>query len=247
MGRRAARRVSVSTSVHAATLVAAASRALAVTGIFDMHGHVSVREGDVAYVNSHGASRIAIRPEEVAAVRLADGEAIARQPPSEFPIHLEIYRSRADVGAVAHFHALYATALTVAGKPLVAAFNAGAPFGREVPVYDDPALVRDTAQARRLAGVLGKGRAALLRGHGAVVVGEDLPTCVAMSLQLEESARRLWLTYAIGEPRPFTDEEIDRVAGALTEPRVVHKIWIDAIERARLAGVLGGVDVETLV
>jgi ribulose-5-phosphate 4-epimerase/fuculose-1-phosphate aldolase len=239
--------VSVSTSVRAATLVAAASRALAVAGIFDMHGHLSVREGDVAYVNSHSASRIAIRPEEVAAVRLADGEPIERTPPSEFPIHLEIYRARADVRAIAHFHALYATALAVAGKPLVAAFNAGAPFGREVPVYDDPALVRDSVQARRLAGVLGKGRATLLRGHGAVVVGDDLPTCVALSLQLEESARRLWLTYAIGEPRRFTDEEIERVAGGITEPRVIRKIWIDAIERARLAGALGGIDVETLV
>lgn len=239
--------MNVSTSVRAATLVAAASRALAVAGIFDMHGHVSVRDGDVAYVNSHSASRIAIRPEEVAAVRLADGEPIERTPPSEFPIHLEIYRARADVGAVAHFHALYATALAVAGKPLFAAFNAGAPFGREVPVYDDPALVRDSAQGLRLAGVLGKGRAALLRGHGAVVVGDDLPTCVAMSLQLEESARRLWLSYAIGEPRRFTDQEIEQVASGLTEPRVIRKIWIDATERARLAGALGDIDVETLV
>jgi len=239
--------VSVSTSTRAATLVAAASRALAVAGIFDMHGHVSVREGDVAFVNAHSASRIAIRPEEVAAVRLADGEPIERTPPSEFPIHLEIYRARADVGAVAHFHALYATALAVAGRPLVAAFNAGAPFGREVPIYDDPALVRDSAQGRRLAAVLGKGRAALLRGHGAVVVGDDVPTCVAMSLQLEESARRLWLTYAIGEPRRFTDQEIEHVANGLTEPRVIRKIWIDAIERARLAGALADIDLETLV
>jgi len=239
--------VSVSTSARAATLVAAASRALAVAGIFDMHGHVSVREGDVAFVNAHSASRIAIRPEEVAAVRLADGEPIERIPPSELPIHLEIYRARADVGAVAHFHALYATALAVAGRPLVAAFNAGAPFGREVPVYDDPALVRDSAQGRRLAAVLGKGRAALLRGHGAVVVGDDVPTCVAMSLQLEESARRLWLTYAIGEPRRFTDQEIEHVANGLTEPRVIRKIWIDAIERARLAGALADIDLETLV
>jgi ribulose-5-phosphate 4-epimerase/fuculose-1-phosphate aldolase len=239
--------MSVSSPARAALLVAAASRALAVAGIFDMHGHVSLREGDVAYVNSHSASRIALRPEEVAVVRLADGEPVERTPPSELPIHLEIYRARADVGAVAHFHALYATALAVAGKPLVAAFNAGAPFGREVPVYDDPALVRDSAQGRRLAGVLGSGRAAVLRGHGAVVVGNDLPTCVAMSLELEESARRLWLTYAIGEPRRFTDEEIARVAGGLTEPRVIRKIWIDALERTRLAGALGDIELETII
>jgi ribulose-5-phosphate 4-epimerase/fuculose-1-phosphate aldolase len=239
--------VSVSSPARAATLVAAGSRALAVAGLFDMHGHISLRESEMAYVNSHSASRIAIRPDDVAVVRIADGAQVAKSPPSELSIHLEIYRARADVGAVAHFHALYATALAVAGKPLVAAFNAGAVFGREVPVYDDPALVRDGAQGRRLVRVLGSGSAALLRGHGAVVVADDLEACVAMSLELEESARRLWLAYAVGEPRPFSDEEIDQVAGALGDPRVVRKIWIDALERARLAGALADIDLETIV
>jgi ribulose-5-phosphate 4-epimerase/fuculose-1-phosphate aldolase len=239
--------VSVSSPARAATLVAAASRALAVAGLFDMHGHISVREGEVAYVNSHSASRIAIRPDDVAVVRISDGAQISNTPPSELPIHLEIYRARAEVGAVAHFHALYATALAVAGKPLVAAFNAGAVFGREVPVHDDPALVRDGAQGRRLVRVLGSGAAALLRGHGAVVVAGDLEGCVALSLELEESARRLWLAYAVGKPRPFSDEEIDQVAGALGDPRVVRKIWIDAVERARLAGALADIDPETIV
>jgi ribulose-5-phosphate 4-epimerase/fuculose-1-phosphate aldolase len=239
--------VSVLSPARAVTLVAAGSRALAVAGLFDMHGHISLREGEMAYVNSHSASRIAIRPDDVAVVRIADGAQVLNSPPSELPIHLEIYRARADVGAVAHFHALYATALAVAGKPLVAAFNAGAVFGREVPVYDDPALVRDGAQGRRLVGVLAGGSAALLRGHGAVVVADDLEACVAMSLELEESARRLWLAYAVGEPRPFSDEEIDQVAGALDDPRVVRKIWIDALERARLAGALADIDPETIV
>jgi ribulose-5-phosphate 4-epimerase/fuculose-1-phosphate aldolase len=237
-------------SVHGpaktAALVAAASRALAVAGLFDMHGHVSVREGDVAYINSHSASRIAIRPDEVAVVRISDGVTQSGTPPSELAIHLELYRARPDVGAVTHFHALHATALAVAGKPLVAAFNAGAPFGREVPVYDDPALVRTIEQGRRLAAVVGAGNAALLRGHGAAVVAADLVLCVALTLQLEESARRLWLAYAIGEPRRYTDDEIARVSEGLNDPRVVRKFWIDALARARLAGVMSDIDSESL-
>jgi len=238
--------MSIRAPTKAATLVAAASRALAVAGLLDMHGHVSMREGDLAYVNAHSASRIAIRPDEVAVVRIADGAIQSGAPPSELAIHIELYRARPDAGAVLHFHALYATALTVAGKPLVAAFNAGAPFGREVPVYDDPALVRTTAQGQRLAVVVGTGKAALLRGHGAAVVAPDLVTCVALSLQLEESARRLWLAYSIGEPRRYTDDEIARVSEGLNDPRVVRKFWIDALARARLAGVMGDIDSESL-
>ena len=234
------------TSARAASFVAAASRALAVAGLFDMHGHVSVREGDVAYVNSHGASRIAIRPEEVAIVRIADGESIEGTPPSEIALHLGVYRTRGDVGAVAHFHPLFATTFAVAGKPLVTAFNAGALFGREVPVYDDPVLVREDAQARKVAAVLGKGRAAVLRGHGVIVVGADLPECVAVALALEESARRLWHAAAIGEPKRFTDAEIARVAEQTSEPRVFRKAWVDALERAHLAGALADFDRESL-
>ena len=239
--------MSVRALAHASTLIAAASRALAVAGIFDMHGHLSVRDGAVAHLNPHGASRIAVRPDEVAVVRIADGAQLENTPPSETPIHLEIYRTRSDVGAVAHFHALYATSLAVAGKPLVAAFNAGAPFGREVPVFDDPRLIRDEPSARRLTDVLGNGRAALLRGHGAVVAAEDVPSAVALSLQLEESAKRLWLAYAIGDPKPMSDDELSAVGAGLREPRVVRKVWIDALERARTAGALSGVDVGSLL
>jgi len=87
----------------------------------------------------------------------------------------------------------------------------------------------------------------VLRGHGAVVVAADLPSAVALALQLEESAHRLWLTYAIGEPRRFTDDELASVGGQLAEPRIVRKIWIDAIERARRAGALDGLDFESVV
>ena len=238
--------MSVRSPSKTATLVAAASRALAVAGLLDMHGHVSVREGDLAYVNAHSASRIAIRPDEVAVVRISDGATESGAPPSELAIHVELYRARKDAGAVIHFHALYATSLVVAGKPLVAAFNAGAPFGREVPVYDDPALVRTSAQGQRLAAAVGAGNAALLRGHGAAVVAPDLVACVALALQLEESARRLWLSYSIGEPRRYTDDEIRRVAEGLNDPRVVRKFWIDALARARLAGVMDDIDSESL-
>ena len=225
-----------------AAYVAIATRALAVAGIFDMHGHISVRDGDVFRINGHSVSRMAVTADDVAAVRIGDGTTAVGVPPSEHPIHLAIYRARRDVGAIVHYHALYATSLVVAGKPLVAAFNAGAPFGREVPVYDDPRLVRDEASAARLAGVLGLGPAALLRGHGAVVAAPDVMSAVALAVQLEESAHRLWLAYVIGEPKRFDEDEISTISAQLAEPRVVTKIWMDAIERARRAGALDGLD-----
>ena len=211
-------------------------------GLFDMHGHISLRDGDVLYINGRRTSRIAVRASEVAIVRVADGSVVRGEPPSETPLHLACYRAREEVGSVAHFHPLAATAFAVVGKPLVTAFNAGAVFGASVPVYDDPDLVRNDDQGRAMAASLAGHRAVLLRGHGVAVVAADVPSCVMLSLYLEENARRLAYAMTIGEPRPFTADEIARVAESLWQPFVAEKTWIDALERARRAGALDGLD-----
>ena len=225
------------------TLVATAARVLAVAGLFDMHGHISVRDGDTVYINDRASSRMTTRPDQVAVVRLSDGKAIGdREPPSETPLHLAIYRARRDAGSVAHFHARAATAFAVAGRPLIVASNAGAWFGGTVPVYDDPELVRTDALGQAVARVLGAARAVLLRGHGAVVMGEDIPDCVTAAIFLEESAERLRLAATLGEPREYTADEIARVRAGLAQRSVTTKAWNDAIERARVAGRLDDLD-----
>ena len=225
------------------TLVATAARVLAVAGLFDMHGHISVRDGDTVYINDRGSSRITSRPDQVAAVRLADGTPIGdREPPSETALHLAIYRARRDAGSVAHFHPRAATAFAVAGRPLIVASNAGAWFGRTIPLYDDPELVRTVALGEAVARSLGAARAVLLRGHGAVVMGEDIPDCVTAALFLEESADRLRLAAALGEPREYTADETRRVRAGLVQRSVTVKTWTDAVERARIAGRLDDLD-----
>ena len=135
-----------------------------------------------------------------------------------------------------------ASAFATVGKPLITAFNAGAPIGKVVPVYDDPDLVRNDQQGTALAEDLGAHRAVLLRGHGVAVVADDVPSCVTLSLYLEENAKRLAYAMTIGEPKHYTDDEIARVAASLWQPFVIEKTWIDAQERARRAGALEGVD-----
>jgi ribulose-5-phosphate 4-epimerase/fuculose-1-phosphate aldolase len=219
-----------------ALLVVRACRAMAVAGLFDMHGHISVRDGDVIYINDRRSSRATVRPDQIAVARIADGAAVHGEPPAETALHLACYRARADVGSAAHFHPLFATAFATAGRPLVCAYNAGVAFGPEVPVFDDPDLVRRDDQGRAVAAVLADRRAALLRGHGVIVVGEDVPACVTASLYLEESAKRLAHTVALGDPKAYTADEIARVRASIWQPFVIEKTWIDALERARIAG-----------
>jgi ribulose-5-phosphate 4-epimerase/fuculose-1-phosphate aldolase len=221
-------------------LVALACRVMAAAGLFDMHGHISLRDGDVAYINGRRASRVSVTPGQVAVVKISDGSVVSGEPPAETPLHLGCYRARSEVRSVSHFHPLAATAFATVGKPLITAFNAGAPFGKAVPVYDDPDLVRNDQQGTALARDLGTHRAVLLRGHGVAVVADDIPSCVTLSLYLEENAKRLAYAMTIGEPKPYTDDEITRVAASLWQPFVIEKTWIDAQERARRAGALDG-------
>jgi len=179
-------------------LVALACRVMAAAGLFDMHGHISLRDGDVAYINGRRASRISVTPAQVAVVKVADGTVVSGEAPAETALHLGCYRARPEIRSVAHFHPLAATAFATVGKPLITAFNAGAPFGRAVPVYDDPDLVQTDAQGRAMAEDLGKHRAVLLRGHGVAVVADDVPSCVTLSLYLEENAKRLAFAMTIG-------------------------------------------------
>jgi ribulose-5-phosphate 4-epimerase/fuculose-1-phosphate aldolase len=216
---------------------------LAHAGLFDMHGHISLRDGDTVYINDRASSRVSARPDQIAVVRVADGRPLGdREPPSETALHLAVYRARADAGSVAHYHPRAATAFSVAGRPLVVASNAGALFGGTIPVFDDPQLVQTDALGAAVARDLGGARAALLRGHGVVVLGEDVPDCVTAALFLEESAERLLVASALGEPRAYTADEIARVRAVLAQRSVAVKTWTDAVERARVAGRLADLE-----
>ena len=220
--------------------VATATRVLAVAGLFDMHGHISIRDGDVMYICDRGASRLTLRRELVASVRVSDGARLsdAALPPSETALHLAAYRARPDVGSVAHFHPLYATAFAVAGRPLEVASNAGAFFGGTIPVHDNPELIRTDELGLPVARDMGAASAVLLRGHGALVVGADVHECVTAALYLEESAQRNYLAASLGGIKAYTTDEIRRVREMIASRPVLEKTWVYALERARVAGAL---------
>ena len=222
---------------------ATATRVLAVAGLFDMHGHISIRQGDTIYICDRGASRLTVRPEMIASVRISDGKQLGDAlPPSETALHLAAYRAKPEIGSAAHFHPLYATAFAVAGKPLEPASNAGAFFGGTIPVHDNPELIRTDELGTPVARDMGAANAVLLRGHGALVVGGDVQECVTAALYLEESAQRNYVAAQLGKIKPYTQDEIRRVREMLGSRFVIEKSWLYALEKARFAGALADLD-----
>jgi len=93
-------------------------------------------------------------------------------------------------------------------------------LGAGVPVFEirDAAgmtdlLVRTPALGQVLARRLGAGAAALMRGHGAVVVGPTIQHAVARSVYMEVNARLQQQAMALG-PVTYLDPEEARQADA---------------------------------
>jgi ribulose-5-phosphate 4-epimerase/fuculose-1-phosphate aldolase len=196
----------------------AANRILAQHNIVDAWGHVSVRNRQAT--NRYFLSR-SLAPQLVTLTDIiefdVDGKPTrpdARPFYLERFIHGEIYRARPDVNAVVHCHAPSLIPFGVSAVPLRPVYHLAAFIGDGLPVFEirDTAgmtdmLVNDRDRGRALALALGSKPAALMRGHGAVVVGASLPIAVGRSIYLDLNATLQTTAIALGGPIRYLDPQ----------------------------------------
>jgi len=164
----------------------AANRILADQGVLDAFGHVSVRH---PLAQEHFLLSRSLAPDLVTAADIIEYDldsrpidARGRASYRERFIHSEIYRARRDVNAVIHCHTPSLIPFSDSTRPLRPMYHQSAFIAEGVPVFDirlavgmTNMLVEDAERGRALAKVLGTKPAALMRGHGAVVVADTLP------------------------------------------------------------------------
>jgi HCOMODA/2-hydroxy-3-carboxy-muconic semialdehyde decarboxylase len=207
----------------------AANRILAQEQIVDGYGHVSAR-------NPRRADRFllsrSVAPELVSAADIMeydlDGaplDARGRTSYRERFIHSEIYRARADVNAVVHCHAPSLIPFGVSKVALRPIYHQSAFIAEGIPVFEIRSaagmtnmLIDDAPLGRALARTLGNKPAALMRGHGAVIVGDTIPTTVGRSVYLEVNARLQAQAMALGGPITYLDAEEARLYYATPDP-----------------------------
>ena len=136
-----------------------------------------------------------------------------RDPSSELPMHLEVYRNRPDVNAVVHAHPPIATGFAVAGIPLTRAVLAevvttlgsipiaeyGTPSTEELP-----AAVRKYIKAHD---------GMLLANHGAVTCGKDVPSAYYKMETIEHFAKISFVARMLGREHLISREEVERLQG----------------------------------
>ena len=194
-------------------------------------GLVSGSAGNVS--RRAGTGRIAITPtsvqyeslvaDDVVLIDLATGKAVdsIREPSYELPLHLAVYRSHPEVGAIVHTHSPYVTALSVLRRPLPPVIDEMMVyFGGPVEVAEY-AFTGTDAVGTNVVRALGDRTAVLLASHGNVCVGRDLEHALHIAVVMESCAKVYVEALQIGEPVPLPNDSI--VAGRrLFESR--HKL-----------------------
>jgi HCOMODA/2-hydroxy-3-carboxy-muconic semialdehyde decarboxylase len=215
----------------------AANRILASEGVVDAFGHVSVRDprDPSRYVMAWARSPALIEYADLLEFE-QDGTPInarGRRPYGERMIHGAMYENRSDVNAVVHHHAYSVIPYSVTETELVPLTHTAAVIGARVPVWDSAekfgdtdTLVRTMEMGRDLAARLGGNTCVLMRGHGAVVVGESVKEAVISAIYLEINARILTQALALSAaPRSLSEREIELARATQFSPLGADRAW----------------------
>ena len=147
--------------------------------------------------------------------------------PAEAWAHLRVYAARPDVAAIARAQpaaAFAAAAVTSVIRPL---HGQACWVGDQIPVHDDPRLLRSAALADAAALTLGQSDGLLLRGNGALTCGAT-PAEAVTRMWLLTAACEAWLSAAAaasfaGRPTELSAEEV--ASWRAVQRELLPRLW----------------------
>jgi L-fuculose-phosphate aldolase len=174
-------------------------------------GNISVRYGDRMLITPSATPYDDITPEMIAAMPI-DGDYGAwsgpLQPSTEWRFHLDILKSRPEVGAVVHTHATFATVLSIARREIPACHYMIAAFGgNNVRCAEYATFGTKDLSQNALAALEGRS-ACLLANHGMIATGPTLDKAMWAAVELETIAKQYYYALALDSMTILTDEQI---------------------------------------
>jgi L-fuculose-phosphate aldolase len=178
-------------------------------------GNISVRLDDTRFITTPKSVSKGFMTPDMMVVVDGSGKKVAgdRDPSSELPMHLEIYRNRPDVNAVVHSHPPIATGFAVAGVPLTKAVLAEV----VTTLGSIPIAEYGTPSTQELPDAVRKYIKAhdglLLANHGAVTCGATAMAAYYKMETIEHFAKISLVARLLGREHLLSKDEVDRLQG----------------------------------
>ena len=192
-----------------------AAKAMVTSGLVEgTAGNVSGRLSDGRVVLTPSSLDYGVMTLDDLVVTDADGQLLEgdRDPTTEKALHLACLRTHADIGAVMHCHALFASMFAINHEPIpCVAEEFDVYVGGEVPVAGYR-LTGSAELAEEASRWLGDRGAVLMANHGLLCVGKDPADALKFARHVERTAQLVWGAKLMGTPVILPDSTLERFA-----------------------------------
>jgi L-fuculose-phosphate aldolase len=198
-----------------ADIVEAGRRLYARAYIASNDGNISARLDDQRLITTPKSVSKGFMTPDMMVVVDYEGKKVSgdRDPSTELPMHLEIYRNRPDAHAVVHAHPPLATGFAVAGIPLTRAVLAEVitTLG-SIPIaaYGTPSTAELPDAVRKY---IKAHDGMLLANHGAVTCGPNVMAAYYKMETIEHFAKISLVARMLGGENLISREEVERLQG----------------------------------
>jgi ribulose-5-phosphate 4-epimerase/fuculose-1-phosphate aldolase len=183
--------------------LAAAHRLFHLWGMTDtIYTHLSARvpgEPEHFLINPYGLMFHEVSASSLVKVNM-DGQVVDEADygcnPAGYTIHSAIYSARPDVGAAMHLHTTASMAVSTQSEGLLPLNQHALRWYNRIAYHDYEGIALDLEERQRLQKDLGHHNAMILRNHGLLTVGVDVPEAAVLMYYLEQSCRTQVATLA---------------------------------------------------
>ncbi|TVQ29785.1 MAG: class II aldolase [Geminicoccaceae bacterium] len=174
-------------------------------------GNVSARTPEGFLITPSGVPYDRMQPEQIVAMDLDGGYWGESLPSSEWRMHQDIYRERAEAQAVVHTHSTYATALSCLRQGIPAFHYMVSVAGGADLRCSSYATFATAELSDAMLAALHQRSACLLANHGMICFGENLAKALWRAGEVEALAKQYFIARQLGEPVILDDAEMQRV------------------------------------
>lgn len=212
---------------------------LSYKGLNESFGHLSARilGEDKCFITTRDALAF-LKPQDIEEVDF-DGNKLTKNSPGGAPnevfLHVNIYKARPEVMAVARTQSPWCEVFGIRMEPVKPVHDFGAILMGETALLDEPQLADVAHVGDQMIKQLGNKVAILLRGNGNVVTGRSVEEAVVRAVFLDESARLQYQARSLGDDavRFFSNREVETHGVALSRPDRIQRAWDNWLKLAK--------------